>query len=263
MKSLKDLMDLSGRVAMITGGAGHLGSALAEGLAELGADIVLLDCDQKLATAKVQALQAQHQIKAVALTVDLQNEEEIRSVPDRLQQLDILVHCAALVGTSDLAGWAVPFEQQRSDTWRRALEVNLTAVFTLTQACYPLLKRSQHGSVIHVGSIYGMVGPDMDLYEGTLLGNPAAYAASKGGLAQLTRWLASNLAPEVRVNTLTPGGIFRDQAEPFLSRYTKKTLLKRMAREEDFKGAVAYLASDLSAYVTGQNLVVDGGLTAC
>src|SRR5437870_1912890 len=112
-----------------------------------------------------------------------------------------------------------------------------------------------------IGSIYGVVGPDLALYEGTPLGNPAAYAASKGGLLQFTRWLATSLAPRVRVNMLSPGGVERGQAEQFRTRYVAKTPLARMATEEDFKGAVAYLASDLSAYVTGQNLIVDGGWT--
>jgi NAD(P)-dependent dehydrogenase (short-subunit alcohol dehydrogenase family) len=106
-----------------------------------------------------------------------------------------------------------------------------------------------------------MVGPDLSLYEETNLGNPAAYAATKGGLLQLTRWLATVLAPDVRVNAISPGGVWRNQPEDFLKRYVAKTPLRRMATEEDLKGAVAYLASDLSAYVTGHNLVVDGGWT--
>ena len=169
--------------------------------------------------------------------------------------------CAALVGTSDLKGWSTPFLEQNSDTWRLALEVNLTAQFVLTQACAEALAASGHGSVVNIGSIYGMGGPDMRLYENTTMGNPAAYAASKGGLLQLTRWLATVLAPDVRVNAITPGGIWRRQPEVFCARYATRTPLRRMATEEDLKGAVAYLASDLSAYVTGHNLVVDGGWT--
>ena len=127
----------------------------------------------------------------------------------------------------------------------------------------PALKASGHGSIINVASIYGLVGPDWRLYEETTLGNPAAYAASKGGLLQLTRWLATTLAPDIRVNAITPGGVFRDTPEPFLSRYVARTPLAPDGRpNRTSKGAIAYLASDLSAYVTGQNLVVDGGWTA-
>ena len=147
------------------------------------------------------------------------------------------------------------------DTWRRALEVNLTAPFALIQSCVDLLKASK-GVVINMGSIYGVLGPDMNLYQGTSMGNPAAYAASKGGLLQLTHWLATVLAPDIRVNMISPGGIFRHQPKDFCERYIQKTPLKRMATEEDLKGAIAYFATDLSLYVTGQNLLVDGGWTA-
>ena len=123
----------------------------------------------------------------------------------------------------------------------------------------PLLKKSRGGSIINIASIYGSYGPDYQLYEGTSMGNPAAYAASKGGLLQLTRWLATTLAPNVRVNAISPGGVFRNQPENFVKRYVARTPLRRMATEEDFCGAISYLSSDLSRYVTGQNLAVDGG----
>ena len=141
------------------------------------------------------------------------------------------------------------------------MRVNLTSAFLLVQAARTYLKTSRSSSVIFIGSIYGLVGPDMRIYNGTEMANPAAYAASKGGLLQLARYLAAILAPDVRVNTITAGGVKRGQPESFRKGYIDKTPLKRMATEEDFKGAAAYLASDLSAYVTGHNLVVDGGWT--
>ena len=131
----------------------------------------------------------------------------------------------------------------------------------MSKGLYPKLKQSGHGSIINVASIYGISGPDYSLYEDTAMGNPAAYAASKGGLLQLTRWLATTLAPEVRVNAISPGGVFRNQPEIFVARYRNRTPLQRMAVEDDFKGVMAYLVSDLSSYVTGQNMIVDGGWT--
>lgn len=266
MKSVKDLMNLQGRVALITGGAGHLGAVIAAALAELGANIAILDLSQMRADEVCQHLYKMYGVETLPLAVDLANESAIQTVPqltlNRFARLDILINCAAFVGTSNLKGWAVPLAEQSPATWRAALEVNLTAPFVLTQACAEALAASGHGAVINISSIYGLVGPDMHLYEDTPLGNPAAYAASKGGLLQLTRWLATVLAPQVRVNAITPGGIWRNQPDPFYERYVERTPLKRMATEEDFKGAVAYLASDLSAYVTGHNLVVDGGWTA-
>jgi NAD(P)-dependent dehydrogenase (short-subunit alcohol dehydrogenase family) len=128
--------------------------------------------------------------------------------------------------------------------------------------CKPLMEGCSGASIINIGSIYGLCGPDLSLYEGTEMGNPAAYAASKGGVIQLTRWLATVLAPEVRVNCLSPGGVLRNQPEVFIERYIRRTPLRRMAVEEDFKGAIAFLASDLSSYCTGQDIAVDGGWTA-
>ena len=125
-----------------------------------------------------------------------------------------------------------------------------------------MLRAKRRGSIINISSIYGAVGPDMSLYDGTSMGNPAAYAVSKGGILQMTRWLSTVLAPDIRVNSITPGGIARNQPLPFVERYEKRTPLRRMGREEDFKGAIAYFASDLSSWVTGENLMVDGGWTA-
>jgi len=258
-------MDLSGRTAVVTGGAGHIGSAICDALAENGAGIVVIDCNKELCVEKCEQIARDYHVDTMPVVLDLTREKELRQIPDivlnHFGSLDILVNCAALVGTSSLKGWGVPFCEQDVDTWRQALEVNLTVPFILTQACSGPLVQSQHGSVINIGSIYGILGPDMHLYEGTAMGNPAAYAASKGGLIQLTRWLATVLAPHVRSNAITLGGVFRDQPEPFRGKYVKKTPLQRMATEEDIKGAAVYLASDMSSYVTGHNLVLDGGFT--
>lgn len=267
MRSLRDLMDLRGRVALITGGGGHIGASIAEALAELGAAIALLDMVEENCISVSRRVREAYGVRTLPMLIDLSDEDATRSVPARVLdlfgRLDVLVNCAALVGTSELRGWAVPFLEQASETWKLALEVNLTAPFVLTQACAQALKDSGHGSVINVSSIYGVVGPDLSLYgDSGRMGNPAAYAASKGGLLQLTRWLATVLAPDVRVNAITAGGVWRGQPEAFHARYVARTPLRRMAIEEDFKGAAAYLASDLSAYVTGQNVVVDGGWTA-
>lgn len=265
MKSLKELMCLQGRVALITGGGGNIGQVMGEALAELGADIVVLDIEKASCNATAKRISETYGVGTLPMVVDLGDENAVRSTPniilERFGRLDILVSCAAMIGTSDLQGWAVPFADQRSEAWRMALEVNLTAPFVMVHACAETLAASGKGSVINVGSIYGLVGPDMSLYADTSMGNPAAYAASKGGLLQLTRWLATVLAPSVRVNAISPGGVWRDQPDEFHNRYVTRTPLARMTTEEDLKGAVAYLASDLSSYVTGHNLVVDGGWT--
>lgn len=266
MPSLGRLMDLGGRVVLVTGGAGHVGRAAAETFAELGARVLLLDRDAAAAERAAGEIAARFGVQAGALVHDLEREGTPRAAVDEITslagRLDVLVHCAALVGTSDLPGWATGFDEQSVATWRRALEVNLTAPFALTQAAAPLLRRSPAAAVVNVSSIYGRVGPDAALYRGLEMANPAAYAASKGGLEQLTRWLATTLAPEVRVNAIACGGIERGQPAAFRRRYAARTPLARMAREEDLKGAFAYLGSDLSRYVTGHVLVVDGGWVA-
>jgi NAD(P)-dependent dehydrogenase (short-subunit alcohol dehydrogenase family) len=264
-RSLREMMSLEGRVALVTGGAGHIGRAVANALAELGANIAISDIAASAGEA-AEAVTANFPVKAAAFVCDFEEMAAVKELPrqvhEKFGRIDILINCAAFVGTSGLEGWAVPFEQQSPETWRRALEVNLTAPFVLVQAAAKDLADSGHGSVINISSIYGLAGPDWRLYEGTSMGNPAAYAASKGGLIQMTRWLATTMAPKVRVNAIAPGGVLRNTQEPFLGRYISRTPMGRMATEEDFKGAVAYLASDLSAYVTGQCLAVDGGWTA-
>lgn len=265
MKSLKELMDMRGRVALITGGSGYLGRTMAGALAELGASIVVLDIAGDRCSAVADELRGRYGIEALPLPVDLSDAEAVQRVPqtvtDRFGRLDVLVHSAAYTDTS-VPGWAVPFDEQSVEAWDKALRVNTTSAFVLVQSAARALAESGHGSVIFISSIYGLVGPDMRLYEGTGMNNAAGYAASKGGLLQLMRYLSTLLAPRVRVNAISPGGVWRSQPEAFHERYRARTPLGRMATEEDLTGAVAYLASDLSTYVTGHNLVVDGGWTA-
>lgn len=263
MTMIKELMNLKGRCALITGATGGLGKIMADTLAELGADLVLVDRPGSDIQSLSETLTQRWGIKVRHQHCDLEQQEQRTELMDWLKSsgecLNVLINNAAFVGTSELQGWAVPFEEQTVETWRRALEVNLTAVFDLCQGLTPMLKVVEGASIINIASIYGEYGPDWSMYEGTSMSNPAAYGASKGGLIQFTRWLATTIAPQVRVNAISPGGIFRNQPRNFVQRYEAKTPLGRMATEEDFRGSVAYLASDLSKYVTGQNLAVDGG----
>lgn len=265
MRTLAQLADLTGRVALITGGAGHLGTAIASALAEQGAAIALVDFHEEKCRARAGGMQSAG-ARALPLIADLADPAATRAAVaatvEHYGRLDILIHAASLVGTDNLQGWAVPFPEQSLDAWQKALRVGLDPAFTLVQEARPHLEASGHGSVIFVSSIYGLVAPDSSLYEGTAMQTPAAYSAVKGALNQLTRHFATLLAPRIRVNALSPGGIWRGQSESFIQRYEARTPMRRMGREEDFKGAAAFLASDLSAYVTGHNLVVDGGWTA-
>ena len=263
MTTIAQLMNLKGRRALITGAAGGVGRVIGESLAELGADLVLVDRPEADAASRADSLRDRWGVSARFVACDLEREDDrarlVATVRKGDGKLDILVNNAAFVGASGLRGWATDFESQSLETWRRALEVNLTAAFDLSQGFAQLLGASQGGSIINIASIYGSLGPDYGLYAGTSMGNPAAYAASKGGLIQLTRWLATTLAPAVRCNAISPGGVKREQPAVFVERYEQRTPLKRMATEDDFRGAIAFLASDASRYVTGHDLAVDGG----
>lgn len=264
MRKVNELMDMSGRVALITGGGGHIGRAICQALAENGCRLAILDRGSP--GPEWQGFETSLGADVRYFDVDLEDEAATRaavlSAVDGFGRLDVLVNNAAFVASNALDGWATAFAQQDVRTWRRALEVNLTACLVICQAAAPALAASGAGSIINVGSIYGSLGPDWGLYAGTPMGNPAAYAASKGGLIQLTRWLATTLAPAVRVNSVSPGGVARGQPQEFVARYEARTPLGRMATEEDLKGIVALLASDAAAYITGQDILVDGGWSA-
>lgn len=262
MTTLNSLMNLSGRRALITGACGGLGQVMAQTLAELGADLLLLDRNVTLLVDLASEIKSEWRMNVEVFNCDLELQEERDVFIKKIKEVgavDILINNAAFVGTSEMNGWSVPFAEQSLQAWRRAFEVNLTAVFHLCRELAPLLEATGHGSIINISSIYGEYGPDWGLYEGTSMSNPAAYSASKGGLLQLTRWLATTLAPKVRVNSISPGGISRGQSKQFVQRYEARTPLGRMATEEDLRGAVAFLASDMSAYLTGQNIAIDGG----
>ena len=257
---------LEGRVALVTGAAGHIGRALCRELASHGASVAVLDMREQDCAQVCEEIIAHYGVPALPVPCDLANDESVHAAPHRIAEilggLDILVNNAGFVGTSGLSGWVTGIERQTTQTWRQAFEVNLTAPFTLCRESIPYLKKKGFGSIINVASIYGVLGPDMSLYEGTTMGNPIAYAASKGGLIQMSRWLSTVLAPDIRVNSICPGGVWRNQPEAFVERYKARTPMRRMATEEDMVGTVLYLASNLSRYVTGQNIMVDGGWAA-
>lgn len=266
MKSthLAKMWMLDGRTALVLGAAGHIGQMVCATLGQLGANIVVSDRDESIC-APVAATLRNTGVRAEVCPADLTLEDSVRACVERaggiFEGLNIVVHTAALVGSSDLQGWAVPFEQQSVHAWDAAMSINLRSAFLVAQSAAPFLREAR-GSLILFSSIYGMVAPDFALYHGTSMANPFAYGASKGGILQLMRYLATELAPHVRVNAISPGGIERGQPEEFKLRYEERTPLGRMGTESDLVGAVAFLASDMSAYVTGHNLVVDGGWTA-
>ena len=263
MSFLNSALNLKGRTALVTGSSGQLGRVFVESLAELGCDLILVDLDEIVLNSEAERLQDTFNVKVRCFQTDLESRDQrtklIENIKIEIPALNILINNAAFVGTSELAGWNVHFESQSVETWRRALEVNLTANFEIIKGLYPLMKKSVGANIVNISSIYGFKAPVWKLYEGTSMGNPAAYAASKGGLIQMTRWLSTTLAPEVRVNCIAPGGIYSGQQRDFVTKYNEKVPLNRMANPEDVAGALVFLVSGLAKYVTGQVIVVDGG----
>ena len=263
MNSISSLMSLKGRRALITGAGGHLGREFANTLADLGADLVLVDHPNSNLDAISKNLEDSYEVTVQTFGCDFefksQRDELIIKLKREIDELNILVNNAAFVGASNVSGWNVPFEEQSLETWQRALEVNLTSVFHLTQGLTPLMQNADGANILNISSIYGLYAPNWKFYEDTNLSNPAAYGVSKGGVIQLTRWLATTLSPNIRVNAIAPGGIFRNQDAKFVERYVLATPLGRMGNEKDVSSALAYLVSDLASYVTGHVLQIDGG----
>ncbi len=255
---------MTGFVAAITGGAGHLGQSFAHKLAARGVDVAVLDKNAASGEAFAAELVKTYGGKHSFIEADLMQPETFAAVKNAVEmrygRLDYLVNNAAFY--DDTPGWGGPFEAEGYEAWMKVMRVNLLAPFFLVQALHALLKTSPDAAIVNIGTMYAVTGPDHGLYEGTDMCNPAAYTASKGGLLSTTRWLSTVLAPEVRVNMVSPGGIERGQNPVFMERYHKRTPLGRMGKESDVSGMVAFLLSPEAAYITGQHIVIDGGWTA-
>lgn len=255
-----ELFDLSGRTCAVFGGYGHIGGEVAQVLRDLGGDVTIFDTEDIVAAA-----QARGDVLGRAIEVDLSSERStnhaIASFLEIHGTIDVVVHTAALVGTSALEGYATEMSSQSGEAFRKALAVNLESVFWVAQAFRAAMERSDVASLLAISSQYGSVAPRPSMYAGLPMASPAAYSASKGGLEQLVRHLAAEYAPTIRVNAIAPGGIARGQSEVFVERYTEHVPMRRMGTERDLRGAVALLASPASAWTTGQILHVDGGWT--
>ncbi|MBT6733840.1 MAG: SDR family oxidoreductase [Gammaproteobacteria bacterium] len=258
-------LNLSKKTSIITGGAGHLGMCIADKLSLCGSNLILIDLDEKSLNKAKKKLEKKNRIKVRTFPLDLTNKKEridcIKLIKKEYKVIDIMVNSIGMVGTDNMKGWNESFENQCYDAWNKAIDTNLTSIFFLIQGIYKIMKKSKNASIINVSSIYGVNAPDWDLYKGTAINNPAAYSVSKAGLIYMTKWLASTLAPNIRVNAVSPGGIERSQEKYFIKKYNKKTLLNRMATESDVSEPVLFLASNMSSYITGQNLIIDGGWT--
>jgi NAD(P)-dependent dehydrogenase (short-subunit alcohol dehydrogenase family) len=264
---------LKGRVAVVTGALGLLGRHHLHALSSAGAHVVVVDLHGEACAGAADATTSRSGVEALGCAADITKRESLlalrEAVLSRFDRLDVLVNNAALDEKVEAAGALapVPFEEFPLAAWQRALDVNVTGTFLACQVLGSEMARRGYGSIVNIASTYGVVAPDQSLYrraDGTqTFYKSAAYPTSKGAVVALTRYLAAYWGRQgVRVNALSPGGVENGQGEDFVARYSERTPLGRMASPSDYEGALVFLASDASAYVTGANLMVDGGWTA-
>jgi len=253
------MFELDDRVALVTGGAGLIGEAVCEAFVEQGARVVVVEPDEELGGAVADRLGPAAAFRRADVTDERSVSRLVEEVTADHDRLDVLVNCAYPRNEA----YGRPYEAVTYGDWCENVVDHLGGYYLASRAAGAAMAGQEGGgSIVNLGSIYGVRAPDFSVYEGLDMTSPVEYAAVKGGILNLTRYLAAYLGRDgVRANVVSPGGVFDDQPETFVERYEARTLLGRMADPEDVAGAVAYLASDAADYVTGQNLVVDGGWT--
>jgi NAD(P)-dependent dehydrogenase (short-subunit alcohol dehydrogenase family) len=271
MTGFKNLFELGGRTAVVTGGCGILGQRFAEGLAEFGANVALLDLDEQALQKISSEITARHGARVKGYVCDITQPDAIRSAAEAIEaelgSVSILLNNAASK-TQDVDAFFAPVATFSLETWREIMAVNLDGMFNVAQVFGTMMADRGYGSIVQTASIYGLMAPDQRIYEGSeylgrAINTPAVYTASKAGVIGLTKHLATYWGAQgVRVNTLTPGGVESGQNDTFKQRYGARVPLGRMARADEMVGAMLFLVSDAASYVTGQNIAVDGGLSA-
>lgn len=262
--------DLTGKVALISGGGGNLGPQFAKGLAQSGASVALLDVDSHAIDGTAESISQAYGTRVLALTCDITKPDQVAKAVARVEAelgpIDILHNNAATKGP-DIKKFFDPLEAYELATWQKIMAVNVDAAFLVTREVGARMTKRERGSIILTASIYGVIAPDARIYEGSeylgqRINTPLVYSTSKAAILGMTRHLAAQWAPfNVRVNAITPGGVRSGQNSEFVNKYSARVPLGRMAEPHELNGALVFLASDASSYVTGQNIIVDGGLS--
>ncbi len=271
MADLSSQFDVAGRTVVITGAAGILGQTFVDSFACAGAQVVAVDRDAAATDRLMDGLDAQLRSQVLPLCVDVTQPDQVAQIVsrgvERFGSLDVLLNNHA-TPPQDPKDFFAPFEEYSLEEWRRVMGVNLDGMFLVAQAVgRQMVQQGCGGSVVLTTSIYGMMASDNRIYEGSMyrgyaINNPAVYSASKAGVVGLMRWLATYWADKkIRVNAVAPGGVFSGENDVFQQRYSSRIPMGRMAHQHEIAGTMMYLASDASSYVTGQVLMVDGGLS--
>ena len=261
--------DLRNKTIVLTGSAGRVGSRFSEILSKAGANLILVDKDIEKNEKLYKKLKKQYKTNCFVSNIDITNTNEIddlvKAILKKYSKIDVLINNAHFVPRDD-PNRDVPFEKYPYELWQKTISENLNGIFICCQKFGKIMVKQKNGSIINISSIYGIVGPDQRIYGKSRLNSPPFYSATKGAIVNLTKYLASYWGKNnVRVNTLTLGGIYDKKLHvnnEFVKKYSEKTMLGRMSQASDYDGAILFLASDLSSYMTGANLIVDGGWTA-
>ena len=260
--NVSKLFDLQGRVIIITGAVGLIGSQYAEILSDAGAHVVIADIKQEWCDEAARKITARSGVEALGVEVDISREDSVQkmvaSVVAKFGRIDGLINNAVCKPKAFFKN----FEEYPADDWELVMSVNMRGVYLCSQAVGRVMVAQKRGVIVNIASTYGIVGPDPSIYGESGINAPAVYSASKGGVIALTKYLAAYWGKHgIRVNSLSPGGVENSQDPEFIKRYCAKTPLGRMAQKDDYKGAMLFLMSDASCYMTGSNMVVDGGWT--
>ena len=262
--SINKIFNLSNKVIILTGAAGLLGTEYAHGLSQAGANVVLADLNFKTCKKLSLNLNKKYGVDSFPIKLDVTKTNSIntmiKKVIKKFLKIDILINNAIF---SEAGNDKMTFENYDLDIWKKGLDVNLTGPFLCCQEVGKIMKKQKNGNIINISSIYGLVSPDQRIYGNTKIIKSAMYAVTKSSILNFTRYLASYWREDgIRVNTLSLGGVEENQNPIFKKNYSNKTMIGRMAKKDEYVGGLIFLSSNASSYMTGSNLVIDGGWTA-
>ena len=262
--SINKIFNLSNKVIILTGAAGLLGTEYAHGLSQAGANVVLADLNFDKCKKLSLNLNKKYNVNSFPIKLDVTKINSIntmiKAVIKKFSKIDILINNAIF---SEAGYTKIKFENYDLDIWKKGLNVNLSGIFLCCQQIGKIMKKQKNGNIINISSIYGIGAPDQRIYGNTKIIKSALYSVTKSGVLNFTRYLASYWRQDgIRVNTLSLGGVEENQNLTFKKNYSNKTMIGRMAKKDEYIGALIFLSSNASSYMTGSNLVIDGGWTA-